>query len=744
MKTFLLIFLLFPISFCSFTIAQNCQVSLSPASTIICPGTPVQIQSTVNTANIPCQLSDLPLNLQNGLVGWYPFCGNANDMSGNNNHGTVIGATLAPDRFGNSNMAYYFDGVSNSIVIQNSNSLNVDSLTIVTFIRPDPGLGQAILVAKSDSTNATSYSYHLNYEALWSGNQGFCAAWGDGNCSPPSSINASVVFAPQGLFNSSNWNMASMKIYSNGYGELYKDTTLVGSGSTGIPLVSCNSPSSTVRIGGVWWPGHPQRFKGHIDDVFIYNRPVSQAELAQLLYLSNNNPNPITYTWSTGATTQSITVSPTISTTYTLTVNTSTSSCNAQSVVTVIPTPLQFTGSNSVIGGQTSQYTANAYSGFPYVWSVHNGLITSGQGTSSIQVQWFNTSDSGNVQLNFCQDSFSLSVKIDSVIYGKQCLKRYLPPNLQNGLNAFYPFCGDATDQSGNNNHGTTYGLTLVPDRFGNLNSTYLFNGAGDHIVAQNSNSLSIDSGTFVVFLTPDPGSTDGLILAKSDSMDATDYAYHLVHEAYWQNNTGFFGAWGDGNCNVPSSINANYVFAPNFLTSQNWQMVAVSVNSAGVGKLYKNGVLISTVNSTYPIGNCNNTNSTLRIGGPWWIGVLNWYKGEIDDILIYNRVLDSTEIVQLYNHQPVTAENLISTTEPEVKTYPNPSNGNFTIEIENNQLPAELAIISCDGRVLLKQTLESNNTNIDSELLLVKGLYFIQVKNSKGEGIYSGKHIQN
>ena len=37
----------------------------------------------------------------NGLVGYWPFNGNANDQSGNGNNGTVNGATLTADRFGN-------------------------------------------------------------------------------------------------------------------------------------------------------------------------------------------------------------------------------------------------------------------------------------------------------------------------------------------------------------------------------------------------------------------------------------------------------------------------------------------------------------------------------------------------------------------------------------------------------------------------------------------------------------------
>ncbi len=51
----------------------------------------------------------------NGLVGYWPFCGNANDVSGNGNNGAVNGATLTTDRNGNTNEAYSFDGVDDFI-----------------------------------------------------------------------------------------------------------------------------------------------------------------------------------------------------------------------------------------------------------------------------------------------------------------------------------------------------------------------------------------------------------------------------------------------------------------------------------------------------------------------------------------------------------------------------------------------------------------------------------------------------
>ena len=48
----------------------------------------------------------------NGLVGWWPFNGNANDESGNGNNGTVNGGTFSNDRFNLPSCALSLDGAS--------------------------------------------------------------------------------------------------------------------------------------------------------------------------------------------------------------------------------------------------------------------------------------------------------------------------------------------------------------------------------------------------------------------------------------------------------------------------------------------------------------------------------------------------------------------------------------------------------------------------------------------------------
>ena len=72
----------------------------------------------------------------NGLVAYYPFNGNAKDSSGNGNNGSVNGATLTTDRFGNCNSAYLFDGVSNYISLPTSKLINLNTYSYSLWVMP--------------------------------------------------------------------------------------------------------------------------------------------------------------------------------------------------------------------------------------------------------------------------------------------------------------------------------------------------------------------------------------------------------------------------------------------------------------------------------------------------------------------------------------------------------------------------------------------------------------------------------
>jgi hypothetical protein len=73
-----------------------------------------------------------------------------------------------------------------------------------------------------------------------------------------------------------------------------------------------------------------------------------------------------------------------------------------------------------------------------------------------------------------------------------------LPSNLQTNLTGFYPFCGNANDESSFSNNGSVNGAVLSNDRFNNSNSAYDFDGSNDYIdlgsPSANSGSLTISS----------------------------------------------------------------------------------------------------------------------------------------------------------------------------------------------------------------------------------------------------------
>jgi len=91
-------------------------------------------------------------DLNDGLVAYYPFNGNARDESGNFNDGAVNGATLTEDRFGNKESAYSFDGIANKIAIQDAPLLNFGKteLSIAVWIKTtETGIWKRIVTKRA-------------------------------------------------------------------------------------------------------------------------------------------------------------------------------------------------------------------------------------------------------------------------------------------------------------------------------------------------------------------------------------------------------------------------------------------------------------------------------------------------------------------------------------------------------------------------------------------------------------------
>ena len=83
--------------------------------------------------SIGVSVRDTTIQQTGDLVAFYPFSGNANDVSGFNNNGTVSGAALVSDRWGNTASAYSFDGINDNIRVLSSSSLNFQNSITINF-----------------------------------------------------------------------------------------------------------------------------------------------------------------------------------------------------------------------------------------------------------------------------------------------------------------------------------------------------------------------------------------------------------------------------------------------------------------------------------------------------------------------------------------------------------------------------------------------------------------------------------
>lgn len=118
---------------------------------------------TLISGLIIIQCVNAQYNPLHGLAAHYPFNGNANDISGNNNNPSFNNTTFTADRFGNTGSAVHFNGVNNYIQIPNKPSINFsNTITLSVWVRPT-GFYYDICHASSILNKGTADYYPGNY-----------------------------------------------------------------------------------------------------------------------------------------------------------------------------------------------------------------------------------------------------------------------------------------------------------------------------------------------------------------------------------------------------------------------------------------------------------------------------------------------------------------------------------------------------------------------------------------------------
>jgi len=589
-----------------------------------------------------------------GLVGWWPFNGNANDESGNGNEGVVNGATLTEDRFVNANKAFSFNGISDFIQVNNSASLTLtNNFSFSCWIKiPDyslntSGIVERTVIGKQRANNEGTF----NFIAV--------NPWGQNACSfglndGPNNI---VVNNGEGVL-LNTWNHFS-GTYDGTIAKLWKNGVLIADQQTGISLIVSDEPFYF----GKEFNSMGRFFKGIIDDIAIYNRALTEQEIQNL------------YTGTT-------------------------------------PPP---------------------------------------------------------------------------------CVS--LPSNLQQGLVGYWPFCGNANDESGNGNDGTVNGATLTEDRFGNAGKAYSFDGVDDHVIIENNAQLQgitdiAISGWININQLPDSNSVLAGIVTKwygqyncgnqSDNFSVwTSYLNELVAGT---NQYMFYG-------NPQSTL----VSSSEILTNQHWIHFAFNHDSEQGGELYINGNLVSENSLSGVI--CGSTNP-LYFGCDNGVGTLNrFFNGSLDDIGIWNRALTPEEVQELYTLDActftvydtsyVTVYNTLTTYETvydtlytyetiydtlttyvtvtdtlliditftgfegqpswlnTVTVFPNPASDHITIDYGNFALMAGYNTIITDaaGATVYSSAVNSQQAYIDINAWGAAGVYYMTIYDASGAAV-AVRHI--
>lgn len=293
----------------------------------------------------------------------------------------------------------------------------------------------------------------------------------------------------------------------------------------------------------------------------------------------------------------------------------------------------------------------------------------------------------------------------------------YVPTN---GLVGWWPFSGNANDESGNNNHASVFGAILDNDRFGNTNSSYIFQNNSDNINKQNfpisSQNFTLSAwvklnsaysySTFnIIKIGPSDNTSNGGISLKFDQNDS----------AY---GSGLYKVYGSINSsNTGSTIHSNSL---NFNFVSNWHHYVLRKNNALI-ELFIDSQLVSNTNI---FSNIDYTNIWLRIGDRANINNNQIGIRSLDDIGIWNRALTQEEITALYT-SPLSSETFTNTTN--FQLYPNPAND--VVQYKGTEMVEKISIYNALGQLVQENKTNSLEGVISIEHL-AQGSYFVKINN--------------
>ena len=219
-----------------------------------------------------------------------------------------------------------------------------------------------------------------------------------------------------------------------------------------------------------------------------------------------------------------------------------------------------------------------------------------------------------------------------------------LCPTVCDGLVAYYPFYGDATDKSGNGLDGKVIGAELTKDRNGYPNHAYRLDGEDDYLQLDHVPS----NGSFTIsVLVKFNNVSQNWVTGKQHAWGTIFYSQE--ERSFWlgyvhnpNQNKLFYsiheksGSWA--NAEITTINPLKYNLYTGVADSSN-RTILLYVNGLLVGKDEWDGSVYGVANQAYLGVRSPSSNSEQR-------GNLD---GVIDEVRLYNRALSADEVQELY-----------------------------------------------------------------------------------------------
>lgn len=308
-----------------------------------------------------------------------------------------------------------------------------------------------------------------------------------------------------------------------------------------------------------------------------------------------------------------------------------------------------------------------------------------------------------------------------SSIFGKS--------QINSGMIANYPLNGNYNDLSISNVTGVNNGTTFGPDYNGSTNSALIFDG--NSFVSVNNPSIKVPFPLSIsVWATFDDFNTSRIIFASDNLYE--NYSGYLINTVGNQLAVNIGGNIGGANPSNRRTFLSDYPLQPN-----TWYHFSIIIRSATDMDVYVNCVKSTGVYSgTGPTNmSYSNTNSTIGYNEGNNANPGGYYhKGSIDHLIIWDREIDTSEILFLCDSSTTLGlKESQSSEELTFQFYPNPTSSKVKIDFQENS-SGIIQVVTVDGKILIEEqfnNVSKKNINLQN---FTPGVYIINIKTSQGK----------